>query len=200
MRKFYQGHPLESMQNPQAMTPAAPQSDLDALIAEAEKLAVTGRFDKLVIRNPELHEFLGKLRAYMRRGAAPQSDQPAQGERKQIEILRRWLFTVGVDEQSKRAEQLMALLKREGIVAAPASQPERGRVADELVHHMRGFAEECLRRIAVNPGRDEIRVDGYELHTKQTYTDIIRLCDRVVPPPSQSRRGSGELRKYRREV
>ena len=55
--------------------------------------------------------------------AASQSDQPAQGERKQIEILRRWLFTVGIDEQSKRAEQLMALLKREGIVAAPSTQP-----------------------------------------------------------------------------
>ena len=63
---------------------AAPQSDLNALIAEAEKLAVTGPFDQLVIRNPELHGFLGKLRACVRRGARPQSDQPAQGEAQRV--------------------------------------------------------------------------------------------------------------------
>ena len=47
-------------------------------------------------------------------------------------------------------------------------------MSDELIHHMRGFAEECLRRIELNP-----EVSGNELHTKQTYVDIMKLCDRV---------------------
>jgi hypothetical protein len=42
----------------------------------------------------------------------------------------------------------------------------------ELIHHMKGFAEECLRRIEATPS-----VDGNELHTKQTYTDILKLCE-----------------------
>ena len=100
-------------------------------------------------------------------------DRPAQGEPRGA--IKTWWC-----QMCQRDHSICYPLSE--VLAAPASQPERGRVADELVHHMRGFAEECLRRIAVNPGRDEIRVDGYELHTKQTYTDIIRLCDRVVPP------------------
>ena len=51
-------------------------------------------------------------------------------------------------------------------------------MSDELIHHMRGFAEECLRRIELNP-----EVSGNELHTKQTYVDIMKLCDRVPAAP-----------------
>jgi hypothetical protein len=58
-------------------------------------------------------------------------------------------------------------------------------MSDELVHHMRGFAEECLCRIAANP-----ETDGNELHTRQTYADIITLCNRVVAPSAQETAGS----------
>jgi len=43
--------------------------------------------------------------------------------------------------------------------------------AGVLTGKMRDFAEECLRRIALNP-----ETNGHELHTKDTYEDILKLC------------------------
>lgn len=108
----------------------------------------------------------------------PQSDQPAQGERKQIEILRRWLFTVGVDEQSKRAEQLMALLKREGIVAAPASrpiapaQPERSAIdeANSILYPNR----------TPSSGADAIHAAKKFFQSIPTYSNTAREIDRLA--------------------
>ena len=62
-------------------------------------------------------------------------------------------------------------------------------MSDELIHHMRGFAEECLRRIELNP-----EVSGNELHTKQTYVDIMKLCDRVPASPQSDQLGPNVYR------
>ena len=61
-------------------------------------------------------------------------------------------------------------------------------MSDELIHHMRGFAEECLRRIELNP-----EVSGNELHTKQTYVDIMKLCDRVPAAPQSDQPAPDDL-------
>lgn len=51
-------------------------------------------------------------------------------------------------------------------IAMAAKTPE-----PVLVGKMRTFAEECLRRIAATPS-----CAGDDLHTKDTYEDILKLC------------------------
>lgn len=53
-----------------------------------------------------------------------------------------------------------------------AAQPSEAAV---LVGKMHDFANECLRRIAANP-----HTDGDELHTKDIYLDILKLCSLAV--------------------
>lgn len=129
---------------------AAPQSDLNALIAEAEKLAVTGPFDQLVIRNPELHGFLGKLRACVRRGTPPQSDQPAQGASERFEKWWIWGAENGehdtLDNFDIHQGAIISLLMKKAFLAgaAPASQPVAPRSV--CVAHGKLVCAECLKR------------------------------------------------------
>lgn len=111
-----------------------------------------------------------KLREAVTRGIACSGSEFC--EHKTLEDC---IMAAAADLAMKQSQQVTA--------AAPAT----GQAASTpvLVGKMRQFAEECLRRIALNP-----ETDGDELHTKDTYQDILKLCALAGPATPKQEEGA----------